>query len=80
MNHLSSQQSESHSEAEAAAILGISIERLHQLLDRHVFNQGHIRPPGIQLSDSDLLLLRYWNQAANPPRARILKMPKRSQR
>ena len=51
---------ESISENEAAQWLGISIERLHRLLDEHVFNNGTPRPAEIHFTQSDLLLLSYW--------------------
>ena len=51
-----------YSEAEAAHMLGISIARLHQLLDQYVFNVGCRRPPNIEFTSSELLLLSYWNR------------------
>jgi hypothetical protein len=51
-----------YSEAEAARVLGISIARLHQLLDQYVFNVGTRRPPNIELTSGELLLLSYWNK------------------
>jgi hypothetical protein len=49
-----------YSEAEAAHTLGISIARLHQLLDQYVFNVGTPRPPNIEFTSGELLLLSYW--------------------
>lgn len=49
-----------YSEAEAARMLGISIARLHQLLDHYVFNVGSPRPANIEFTSSELLLLSYW--------------------
>ncbi len=43
-------------------MLGISIARLHQLLDQYVFNVGTPRPPNIELTGGELLLLSYWNK------------------
>jgi hypothetical protein len=51
-----------YTEAEAAHLLGISIARLHQLLDEYVFNVGPPRPPNIEFTSSELLLLSYWNK------------------
>ncbi len=51
-----------YSEAEAARVLGISIARLHQLLDQYVFNVGTPRPPNIEFTSGELLLLSYWNK------------------
>lgn len=56
-----------YSEAEAARVLGISIARLHQLLDHYVFNVGSPRPPDIEFTSSELLLLSYWNKESSTP-------------
>lgn len=60
---------DSYSEAEAARVLGISIAKLHQLLDQYVFNVGSHRPPNIEFTSSDLLLLSYWNKESSSPKA-----------
>ncbi len=52
-----------YSEAEASQHLGISLERLHQLLDEHVFSSGDPRPETCVFRHADLLLLRYWSQS-----------------
>jgi len=54
-----------YSETEAAQALGITVGRLHQLLDRYVFNVGTRRPPNIEFTSSDLLLLSYWSRESN---------------
>ncbi|MBV9608127.1 MAG: hypothetical protein JO187_01095 [Acidobacteria bacterium] len=64
-----------YSEAEAAATLGISISRLHMLLDHNVFNNGMHRPADLMLRASDLIVLGFWNKSHQA--ARILEMPKR---
>ena len=51
-----------YSEAEAAHSLGISIARLHQLLDEYVFTVGSPRPPNIEFTSAELLLISYWNK------------------
>ena len=51
-----------YSEAEAARVLGISIARLHQLLDQYIFNVGSRRPPNLEFTSGELLLLAYWNK------------------
>jgi hypothetical protein len=58
-----------YSEAEAARVLGISIARLHQLLDQYVFNVGSVRPPDIEFTSSELLLLSYWSKESSSPGA-----------
>jgi hypothetical protein len=74
---------ESYSESQAAAALGISICRLHDLLDKYVFTVGNKRPPSIEFTSSDLLLLGYWNNIAPPqikppsPVSKVIPMPKR---
>lgn len=65
---------ESFSEVEAARELGISIKRLHSLLDEYVFNDGTPRPPDIELTSPDLLLLKYWNRCM--PDQKVVCMPK----
>jgi hypothetical protein len=65
-----------YSEAEAASILGISVGRLHQLLDEYIFNDGSIRPSGLRLRSSDLILLEFWNRSMGNPK--VLRMPRRA--
>ena len=76
MSKLKSTSQELYSETEAAAALGISIPRLHDLLDRYVFTGGNIRPASIEFTASDLLLLGYWNTSSERPQAKIISMPK----
>lgn len=64
---------EHFTEAEAALELGISVARLHLLLDTNVFNDGSPRPPSIELTSSDLLLLNYWNRLL--PEQKVVSMP-----
>ena len=70
---------ELYSEAEAAAALGITITRLHELLDQYIFTNGNSRPAAIQFAASDLLLLNYWSHdSKRPVSAEVITMPKRS--
>jgi hypothetical protein len=66
-------------EAEAAAALGVTIARLHQILDQHIFTHGSVRPESIEFTSNDLLLLNFWNNNANlaSSQRRVLRMPKR---
>ncbi len=76
MKNLKRSANDQYSEAEAADMLGITVSRLHELLDEHVFNEGSRRPASIEFTTSDLLLLNYWQK--NPPaprRNRVLQMP-----
>ncbi|MGB7553254.1 MAG: hypothetical protein WBM04_02715 [Candidatus Korobacteraceae bacterium] len=70
---------ETYSEAEAAASLGITIAYLHEILDQHIFTQGNTRPESIEFTSNDLLLLSFWNKnvSLSPPTGRVLRMPKR---
>jgi hypothetical protein len=69
---------ELYSEAEAAAALGISITRLHELLDQYIFTNGNLRPDAIQFTGSDLLLLSYWsNDNKRAVTREVITMPKR---
>jgi len=67
---------DSYSEDEAALFLGISLSRLHMLLDEHVFNDGSTRPPELVLQSSDLVLLRFWHRST--PNPKVLRMPRRA--
>ena len=79
MSNLKSSSPELYSEAEAAVALGISISRLHELLDRYVFTGDNKRPQPIDFTASDLLLLGYWNNLhAQPAGNNVIRMPKRS--
>jgi hypothetical protein len=70
---------ESFTEAEAAAALSITIARLHELLDQHIFTEGRKRPPSIEFTASDLLLLNYWNHdSKRSGSGEVIQMPKRS--
>jgi len=69
---------EFYTEAEAAATLGISVVSLHQLLDEHIFTDGSRRPPALEFTPSDLLLLSYWShRARKAPTYEVIPMPKR---
>jgi hypothetical protein len=67
---------EFYTEQEAAEALGISLARLHMLLDVNVFNDGGSRPRDIEITASDLLLLRFWNRSTPSPK--VVAMPKRN--
>lgn len=70
---------ELYNETEAAAALGISVTRLHQLLDEHIFTQNSPRPGSIQFTSSDLLLLSYWAQDSQRSLTHeVITMPKRN--
>lgn len=62
-------------EVEAAAELKISIERLHGLLDRKVFNDGSTRPRELTFQSTDLILLRFWLEQNHP---KLIQMPSRT--
>ena len=72
-------QNEGFTEQEAAAALGISLRRLHELLDTYIFNQGSPRPATLEFTSSDLLLLAFWDkQPAAREVGSIIEMPKRN--
>jgi len=75
MTNADKRQNDCYSEAEAAQILGISVSRLHMLLDENIFNDGSKRPQDLQLRSSDLLLLEFWNRSVENPK--VLRMPRR---
>lgn len=49
-------------EGEVAQQLGISVERLHQLLDLNVFNDGGHKPDRITFRPQDLVMLGIWDK------------------
>lgn len=78
MARLKRSTNELYNEAEAAAALGISVGRLHELLDQYIFTNGNQRPAAIQFTSSDLLLLSYWSRDSKRPATReVITMPKR---
>lgn len=64
-----------YSEVEAAQMLGITLDRLHSLLDEHVFNDGGNRPPQVTFRSSDLILLEFWLRSQ--PQENVVRMPRR---
>ncbi len=62
-------------EEQAAHSLGITLDELYRLLDEHIFNNGTARPRGLLFTQSDLLLLSYWNRGNNE--GKLLRMPRR---
>jgi hypothetical protein len=68
---------ECYSEAEAANYLNISVERLHSLLDQHIFNDGSARPYDLTFCEADLVLLGFWMKSQENPK--VLRMPRRRQ-
>ena len=64
-----------YTEKEAATELGISLIRLHQVLDEHIFNDGTDRPPEMLFQPSDLVLLSFWERSL--PNSKIVRMPRR---
>ena len=69
-------QEESYTEVEAANTLGISIARLHLLLDENVFNDGSLRPANLTFRHSDLVLLGFWHRTS--PNPNVVRMPHRN--
>ncbi len=66
-----------YDEHEAAAALGVTIARLHEVLDLHIFTDGNGRPQSLQFTSSDLLLLGYWCNGPRIEAAEVITMPKR---
>ncbi len=65
-----------YTETEAAEVLGISLGRLRQLLDDHVFNDGKPRPEQLNFRLSDIILLEFWDRST--PNPKIVRMPRRA--
>ena len=66
---------EFYTEPEAADYLNISINELHALLDRHIFNDGNPRPTEVTFCESDLVLLGFWSRPRETPK--VIRMPRR---
>jgi hypothetical protein len=64
-----------YTEAETVEVLGISIQRLHSLLDEHIFNDGSIRPAELTFTSVDVTLLGFWSRSTENPK--VVRMPKR---
>lgn len=75
MNKASRPEKEFFTEVEAATSLGISLQRLHQLLDAHIFNDGSARPAGLTFRACDLILLKFWDRG--PDDHKVIRMPLR---
>lgn len=65
-----------YSEIEAAGFLNISVERLHSLLDEHIFNDGSSRPEDLSFCEADLVLIEFWIKSQENPK--VIRMPRRS--
>jgi hypothetical protein len=64
-----------YTEAEAAHSLCISLEALHEILDKHVFNEEPRRPEVLEFTHAELLLISVW---AEPVRGcNVVAMPSR---
>ncbi len=74
MSNTMRQDKEFYTEQEAAESLGISLQRLHSLLDQHVFHEGLERPAQLNFLTTDLVLLSIWHR--DEP-ANIVRMPRR---
>lgn len=66
-----------YDEREAAASLGITLARLHELLDQHIFNEVNSRPQSLHFTSDDLLLLGYWCDGPRLGTHEVITMPKR---
>ena len=78
MSNLKRWPKDSYTEARGCRnALGISVARLHQLLDEHIFTDGGKRPASLEFTSSDLLLLSYWNSQHESPALEVMRMPHR---
>ena len=72
----SNAKKEQYTEVEAAQELNISLGRLRQLLNEHVFNDGKPRPETLTFRLSDIILLEFWDRST--PNPKIVRMPRRA--
>ncbi len=66
-------EKESYSESEAALALGISVDRLHMLLDQNIFADGSLKPQRMYFRPTDLVMLEFWHNTSDNPK--IIRMP-----
>lgn len=66
------------SEEEVAQQLGISVERLHALLDLNVFNDGSEKPEKINFRPQDLVMIGIWHKVT--PENVVAMRPSRGSR
>jgi hypothetical protein len=62
-------------ETEVAQHLGITLERLHHLLDANVFNDGGEKPEGITFRPQDLVMIGIWDKIT--PHNNVVSMRRR---
>lgn len=66
-----------YDEREAATALGVTLARLHEVLDQHIFTEGNTRPHSLHFTSNDLLLLGYWCNSPRVGPSEVITMPKR---
>ena len=76
MSRLENTVREFFTETEAAEALGISVTRLHMLLDAHIFNDGSVRPGDLTFTSADVTLLGFWQRTT--PNPKVVRMPRRN--
>jgi hypothetical protein len=67
---------EFYSESEAAAAVGISVDRLRLLLEQNLFTDDTPRPTEMTFRYSDLVLISFWHKSS--PNPKVVRMPKRN--
>jgi len=72
---LKAQMKHLYNEREACEALGIALTSLYSILDEHVFNDGTPRPPNVEFTSSDLLMLSYWVEKMPVEMENVLTMP-----
>lgn len=79
MRNLKASNHELYSESQAAELLGITVARLHQLLDENIFNDGTPRPADLDFTTGELLLINFWHLAPRKPKraGRLIQWPRR---
>ena len=68
-------EKEYYNELEAAQALNISLDRLHYLLNHHVFNDGNSRPSEITFQSRDLIMISFWDRGTDD--GKVVRMPRR---
>jgi hypothetical protein len=73
---ISAAEQDFFTEQEAADLLGITLERVHFLLDENIFNDGSKRPKHLELHRSDIVLLQFWDRSTE--NLKVVRMPRRA--
>jgi hypothetical protein len=67
-------EKEFYTEQEAAQELGMSVDRLHFLLDSNIFNDGSEKPAQLCFRAKDLIVIGFWDRSTGD--SKVVRMPR----